>query len=138
MSQKIPNLVIARIFKEYPPDFRKKLMTIRSLILKVAKKSKQIGELEETVKWGEPSYLPKTKNTGTTVRIHWLESKPEQFGIYVNCQTTLIDDFKRKFPGVFKYEGTRAIIFREKDPLPIDELTECIEMALTYHLRKTK
>ncbi len=129
--------MVARTFKEYPVAFRKKLLAVRKLILAVAKSSSAIGELDEALKWGEPSYLPKEKNIGTTIRIHWLKSKPHQYGIYFNCQTTLIADFKKKYAGQFKYEGKRAIILNETDSLPVEQLKGCILMALTYH-KKTK
>ena len=34
------------------------------------------------------------------------------------------------------YEGDRAILLNLDDDLPVDKLKTCIELALTYHLRK--
>ncbi len=133
---KIENQNVATVFNEYPPFFRKRLMALRSLILKTAKSLPEIGELEETLKWGEPSYLPKKKNIGTTVRIHWLESKPHQYALYFNCQTNLILKYKKKYPHLFNYEGNRAVVFTKDDELPVKALKDCIAMALTYHLKK--
>lgn len=127
---------IAEVFQAYPPPFRKKLERLRKIILDVAKNHPEIGELEETLKWGEPSFLPKKKNVGTTVRIHWLKSKPAQCGIYFNCNTTLVSKFRRKFGKTFRYEGRRAIVFGKDDDIPVDEIKECISLALTYHLNK--
>ena len=133
---RIQNYQVAGIFKEYPPVFRTKLEAVRRLILEVVQDYPEIGEIEETLKWGEPSYLPKSKNVGTTVRIHWLKSKPDQYGVYFNCQTKLIPMFKRKYPGLFRYEGKRAIIFSKSEKVPAKELQDCIYMALTYHRNK--
>ena len=46
-------------FSEYPITFRSKLLLLRELIFEVARENKStIGEIEEVLKWGEPSYLP--------------------------------------------------------------------------------
>ena len=66
--------------------------------------------------------------------VHWRKSKPKQYVMNFHCGTTLISDFKAKYPGLFKYNGNRSIIFNEKDSIPTKELTECIKMALTYHV----
>lgn len=95
----------------------------------------KIGKIEETLKWGEPSYRPILKNTGTTVRLSWLKSKPNQYGIYFHCKTSLIKDFKLLFRDKFRYEGKRAIIFDLEDNISKKELKKCISMALTYHLK---
>ncbi|MGH1469223.1 MAG: DUF1801 domain-containing protein [Bdellovibrionales bacterium] len=122
-------------FSEYPIAFRSKLLLLRELIFEVARENKStIGEIEEALKWGEPSYLPVLKKVGTTVRINWLKSKPDQYGIYFHCRTNLIEKFKLIYGDKFIYEGNRAIIFRKKNLVPKKELKQCILMALTYHL----
>ncbi len=135
---KIANAQVNDVFKDYPLAYRKKIKELRSLVLGIASDLSILGGLEETLKWGQPSYLPKKKNIGTTIRIHWLKSKPEQYAIYFNCQTSLVASFKKKFPGVFSFEGKRAIVFKLQDKIPISELSECIQMALTYHLNVKK
>lgn len=132
----ITNSQVAEVFAEYPPVFQKKLKKLRRLILDVSKNHPELGGVEETLKWGEPSYLPRKKNIGTTVRIHWLKSKPDQCGIYFNCNTTLIPRIKRKYGNLFKYEGKRAILFGPDDEIPTNEVKDCVTMALTYHLKK--
>lgn len=42
----------------FQPAVRKKMMKIRSFIFDVARETEGVGELEETLKWGQPSYLP--------------------------------------------------------------------------------
>jgi uncharacterized protein YdhG (YjbR/CyaY superfamily) len=132
---KITNPAVAAVFKAYPKPIREKLMFLRKLILKTAAETVGVGELEETLKWGEPSYLtPKTKS-GSTVRIDWKEKK-NHYAVYFKCTTTLVPAFKKKYPTEFTYEGTRAIVFNEEDRVPVKELADCISLALTYHLRK--
>lgn len=129
------NLAVARTFQGYPNDVRKKLLDLRKLILEVGKELKEHGSIEETLKWGEPSYLITEPRVGTTVRIHWLKSKPNQIGMYFNCQTTLIQDFKNKFGNQFNYEGKRALIFDRNGAVPLKAVKECVRMGLTYHLK---
>ncbi len=31
------------------------------------------------------------------------------------------------------FEGKRAIVFRESDELPVEQLKHCVSLALTYH-----
>lgn len=58
--------------------------------------------------------------------------------MYVHCQTTLLDSFKECFGDTFRYEGNRAIIFSETESIPDAKLSECIALALTYHLEKNR
>jgi hypothetical protein len=58
--------------------------------------------------------------------------------MFVNCQTTIIENFKALFPEEFEYDGTRAILFPVDKKLPVKELTIFISMALRYHLDKNK
>ncbi len=130
---KITNSEVAEVFNQYPKHMREKLMFLRQLIIDTASETEEVGELEETLKWGEPSYLTKT---GSTIRINWKKPKPEQYAMYFHCKTKLIDTFKELYKDVFKFEGNRAIVFNEGDEIPINELKHCISISLTYHRRK--
>ena len=130
---------VAEAFETYPPNMRRKLLALRELIFKTAKTTNGVGEIEETLKWGEPAYLTTQTGSGSTVRIAWKASKPGEYAMYFNCQTSLVETFKTLFPGEFKFEGNRAIVFKESEPIPKDALTFCISTALTYHrLSKVK
>ena len=76
--------------------------------------SEGVGELEETLKWGEPSYLTTESKSGTTIRIDWKPKHPNQYAMYVNCKTTLVDTYRSLFPEL-TYEKNRAIIFGIND-----------------------
>jgi hypothetical protein len=89
-----------------------------------------LGFLEETLKGGQPSYLIKN---GRTVRIDYLSKMPSHFAVYFHCQTILIEVFKEVYGDIFKYEGTRALIFSTDDELAVPELKKCLSMALRYH-----
>ncbi len=90
----------------------------------------EIEVLEETLKWGEPSFLVRR---GSTIRIDWKAEKPNQYGIYFKCTSKLVPTFKVIYNSQFKYEGNRAIIFQMNDEIPEAELKKCISAALTYH-----
>ena len=54
---KIKNPEVATVFETYPKEIKSKLLLLRQLIFDVASKTDGVGELEEALKWGQPSYL---------------------------------------------------------------------------------
>ncbi|MEQ9467606.1 MAG: DUF1801 domain-containing protein [Ekhidna sp.] len=120
---------IQSVFSTYPPQARKKVGHLRSLILETAD---EIGltDLEEALKWGEPSYLTKH---GSTIRIDWKAKTPDQYAMYFKCTSKLVPSFQLAYGDLFNYENTRAIVFKLDDEIPKKELKECIKAALTYH-----
>ena len=120
-------------FASYPKAMQPKLVVLRDLILEVATAIETITELEETLKWGEPSYLVKK---GSTIRIDCKCKTPEQYAIYFKCTSKLVPTFKAVYGDTFTYEKNRAILFHLDEKIPIKELKECIAMALTYHTIK--
>lgn len=132
----VPPPNVAETFDGYPPGIRKKLMTLRALVFDVAEQTRDVGELEESLKWGEPAYITAASKSGSTIRIAWKKARPTQYAMYFNCQTTLVDAFKTMFPTAFKFEGNRALVFDEHDDVPLEALRICVEMALTYRTKK--
>jgi len=127
------NKEVKKVFDNYPQEMREKLMLLRKLVIETASEAEGVTSLEETLKWGEPSYLTKS---GSTIRMDWKKSKPDQYAMYFNCKTKLVDTFKERYKDDFKYENNRAIVFNKNDTIPISELKHCILLALTYHSRK--
>lgn len=127
---------VAAVFENYPPKFRRKLLALRKLILETASSTEGVGEIEETLKWGEPAYLTPQSKSGSTIRIAWKESSPDQYAIHFHCQTSLVATFRDQFPHKFRFEGNRSIVFGLEDPVPTRELSICIATALTYHRNK--
>ena len=136
MERKIVDCKVEAAFNVFPPEIRKKLMRLRMLIFDVAYETEGVGELEETLKWGQPSYLTKKSNSGSTIRIGREKKTEGDYAIYFKCQTSLVATFKELYKNKFRYEGNRAILFSVNDKIPVRELRHCIEMALTYHLNK--
>ena len=130
LVDKIENSDVAEVFDNYPSHIRRKLMFLRQLVFDTASETEGVGVLDETLKWGEPSYLTKG---GSTIRIDWKESRPDQYGIYFHCRTKLVDTFRELYGETFRFDGNRAILFNDDEQLPTDELKHCISLALTYH-----
>ena len=127
---------VAAHFQSYPVHVRDKLLTLRELIFTVAADTEGVGELEETLKWGEPAYLTAQSKSGSTVRMDWKAKRPDQCAIYFNCNTDLIETFRTLFPNDFKFEGRRAIVLNLADRIRMDELAFCLAASLTYHANK--
>ncbi len=134
-AQKIENADVAAVFKSYPPRSRKRLMALRGMILDIAARTDGVGEVQEVLKWGVPSYLTVKPKSGTTIRLH---KRPEDdyATICVHCQTSLISTFREMYPDRFDYDGNRCILLRDDEDIPVDEVAHFIELALTYHKRK--
>lgn len=118
------------VFANYPDHIREKLLNLRRLLLEAADESAEIESVEETLKWGEPSYLTKK---GSTVRMDWKPKTPDQYALYFKCTSKLVSTFKMVFGDLFRYEGERAIIFKQDEKMPEAELKKCMAIALTYH-----
>ncbi|MDM5232811.1 DUF1801 domain-containing protein [Lysinibacillus pakistanensis] len=129
----IENTKVEVVFEQYPKHIQSKLLILRQLIMDTAKEIEDLDHMDETLKWGEPSYITKK---GSTIRIGWKQSSPDQYAMYFNCNTKLVDTFKEVYKDLFHYEGNRAIVFAVNDEIPINELKQCIVLALTYHTRK--
>jgi hypothetical protein len=133
-----PPAAVARVFSGYPPRIRRKLLAVRQLIFQVAADIPGVGNIEETIKWGETAYLTAESKSGSTLRLGWKRSKPTQFAVYFNCNTTLVDTFRTLYSSALRFEGNRAIVFAEDDKVPIVPLSACIAASLTYHRDKAR
>lgn len=126
------NKDIENKFESYPPSIKIKLQELRQLIFNVAKKN-DINDLEETLKWNEPSYKSKE---GSAIRINSKKSDIESYSMYFNCKTKLIETFRELFSDKFTFIGNREIIFQKNETIDKDALKYCILLALTYNKRK--
>jgi Domain of unknown function (DU1801) len=128
---------VADRFASYPPHVRPKMLALRELVLQTAAETPSAGEIEETLKWGEPAYVTKNK-TGSTVRMDWKPKSPTTYALYFNCQTILVESFRTMFPNDFKFEGNRALVLQLDGPLPKDSVALCVAASLTYHVKPSK
>jgi hypothetical protein len=126
---------VAAVFAAYPSKLRSKLMALRELVFDVAERTEGIGPLDETLKWGQPSYLTAATGSGSTVRLDRLK-KEEGYALYFHCQSGLVEQFREQYGDAFRYEGKRALLFSAGERVPAKALRHCVGLALTQHLRK--
>jgi hypothetical protein len=132
MMRAFRNPAVARIFAAYPPGVRRRMLTLRAKIFAVARSIDGVGEIEETLKWGEPAYVTAESKSGSTIRIDWKPSKPDRYAMYFICTTDLVETFRTLYPHEFTYEGNRAITFALDQAITWDSLAFCIGAALTW------
>jgi len=129
---------VAAVFDAYPRPLRSKLLALRRLILDTARTTKGVGALQETLKWGQPSYLTPETGSGSTIRIDRIKSAAGQYAVYFHCQTNLVETFRDLYPDEFSYGGNRCIILNAADDVTEPALRHCVALALTYHLNRRK
>ena len=138
----IADPAVAAVFAAYPKRVQAKLLALRALILETAARTPGVGALEETLKWGQPSYLTRETGSGSTIRIDRVKPGPgedrERYGLYVHCQTTLVSTFRELYRDELSFGGNRSILLDAGRPLPKAALRHCIALALTYHQRAAK
>jgi len=120
---------VEAVFESYPDFVRPKMHFLRALVHESAQEI-QLKSLTETLKWGEPSFVNKK---GSTLRMDWKKKKPEQYAMYFQCTSRLVETFQIVFGDLFNYEGKRAIVFKLDEEIPIEELKKCIKATLRYH-----
>ncbi len=135
LSEHIQPPQVAEKFASYPEHVRVKMNYLRELLLSVASEVEGISKLEESLKWREPSYKVKQ---GSPIRMDWKAKAPDQYALYFNCNTSLVETFRIVYGDLFRYEKNRAIVFSLEETLPEKELKECIRIGLTYQLLKDK
>ena len=123
---------VEAVIAGYPPVVRAALLKLRKIITGTAAKMDSVGALEETLKWGQPSYLAKG---GSTIRIDAVKGDPKRVAVYFICTTDLIATFCELYPEL-DYEGNRAILLDARRKIPEDALRHCVSLALTYRSRR--
>lgn len=125
------NPKVEEIFANYPDFVQGKMQYLRKLVIEAAEETLDVSTIEETLKWGEPSFVTKS---GSTLRMDWKPKMPDQYAMYFQCTSRLVETFRRVYDDKFEYEGNRAIVFHvNQKKIPEVELKECIEATLTYH-----
>jgi len=106
---------------------------LRRLIAEAAAAS-GIGDIVESVKWGQPSFAPARPRVGSSVRIEHRANG--DVGLMFICHTGLVDRFRDIYGDRLRFEANRAIVIGAGDIVPEEEIRHCIAMALTYHLAR--
>lgn len=134
--QPFSDAAVRAVFDRYPHPLRCALLSLRQIIFETACATQVPGGIIETLKWGQPAYLPARPRVGTTVRIDRVKDSDHAYAAYFHCQTQLIAIFGSVYPGTFLFQGRRAILLSTREPMPQDELKHCLAMALTYHVMR--
>ena len=96
-------------------------MRLRELIFDVAAKTKDVGQLEETLKWGEPVYLTSQTKSGSLIRIDAKKTDPSKYAMYFHCQTSLV--------GTFRTTSFRIHFFIKKNRVRGDERSDFVHLS---------
>ncbi len=125
-------------FDAWPRERRRDMLELRSLILEAASDIEAAGGVNETLKWGQPSYLPNRPRTGSTVRIDILNDDPAHYAMFFHCQTSLVSTFRDIYPDEFGFQGNRALLLKHGAAIPEDAVKHCAALAFTYHLDRRR
>ncbi|MEM8690738.1 MAG: DUF1801 domain-containing protein [Pseudomonadota bacterium] len=128
----LPAKILDRI-ASWPEAAQVRLLEIRTIFLDIAAET---GPLSETLKWGEPSWLPAKPRRGTTLRVSWFPETAQEIGIFVHCQTTLSGTMQEIYPDTFRYSGNRGLHNDLNQDLPKEAVAHLAQLAFTYHLKR--
>lgn len=112
-------------------DHANRLTELRDQILAAAKDA-NVAPIEETLKWGQPAFVPPRRD-GTTLR---LGAREDHVALFVHCQTDLVGRWRALFPDAFHYEDNRAVRIPATGEYDRDAFHHLARMALTYHRDK--
>ncbi len=70
---------VASVFDNFPKADRKGLLKLRALIFETAAQTRGVGQLNETLKWGQPAYLTPVSKSGSTIRLGLPKPEVSQF-----------------------------------------------------------
>ncbi len=112
----------------YPGHIKPLILELRNLVFSVVE-DLGLGEIDETLKWGEPSYQVKN---GSPVRIDWKSKYPDKYFLFFHCQTKLVDTFRELYSESLEFEGNRAIVLYVNKDLPKQVIRNCLELAMRY------
>ena len=129
-----PPDLLARI-ETWPDPAQAHFVALRGLVHEVAAAA-NIGQLDESLKWGQPAWRPVRPRVGSTLRVDWSASAPERLMAFVDCKTNLASEMETRFPGQFSNDGRRALGFDLGAPLDRDAVWTLAHLTLTYHRAK--
>jgi hypothetical protein len=118
----------------FPDSTYEAARALVDLINETAAGLPEVGAIEDSLKWGEPSFTPRRKNVGSSVRI--AARNDGKIAMNFICHTGLVERFREIYTGRLEFEGNRTIVVDPARPVQRTELGHCLAMALTYHLQK--
>lgn len=137
ISERTPafaNAAVAAAFEAFPATAYDTALSLRALIFEVAAQTPEAGPIEETLRWGQPSYVTSKTKAGSTLRIG--ATKAGEAAIFAHCGTQIISSYAATFPDMDSIEGNRGVVFACKEDIAPERLQVLIRHGLTYHLQK--
>lgn len=131
MKQPFSSAAARDAFAAFPQPARDALLGVRTLIYDIGA-TLPVGRIEESTKWGQPSYNTPDTKSATPIRLGL--SKAGDPAIFTYCQSSVMGDFRALAPPHLQFDGNRAVHLPVDQPPPLDELTPLIRAALTYRL----
>ncbi len=122
---------IAKVFDGFEPEVGAALLGLRALVFAVAAEIDQVTGVEESLKWGQPSYSPKPK-TGTPIRLG--VTKSGAACLFVHCQTSLVADLEADNAHGLHTIDNRAVVLPKIGAEDHPGLPGFVRAALTYHI----
>lgn len=136
MTPSFSDQAVENKFDTYAKEDRERLMRLRSWLFEEAEKLENCGEVVETLKWGEPAYLTKKPNSGSTIRMNTVKNSPGSVALYFNCNSSLLKEFRQHYENELVLHGDRMVEFPQDQPMSEKTVRHCLALALTYHQRK--
>ena len=131
MLEQVEDPEVREAFMTFPARLRERLLALRALVMEAAADAEV--EVVETLKWGQPSYLPRKPRVGSTLR---LGQVGEDAALFFHCQTTLVEEFRATFGDRLRYQRNRAVLFGPGDVLAPAVIKHCASASLRYHIRR--
>ena len=122
---------IQAAFDAHPAPVRARLLDLRARILDIGA-ALPIGPIEESLKWGQPSYATPQTKAATPIRLG--ATKDGTPAIFTHCQSGVIGQVRAISPPGVTFDGTRALHLPLDSPPPDDIIDALIRTALTYRL----
>lgn len=115
--------------QSFPDEVQGKMEVLRELVHEIAQEEELVTELEETLRWGEPTFI---SNVGTSLRMGWSDKRPDQYGLFVQCSSLVIPTIRAVHADALRYDKNRGVLFQNEEDLPLDLLRPMIHAALVY------
>jgi hypothetical protein len=135
MTQAFTSSAARDALAAFPQPARTTLMAVRAMIFDIAATlppHHHVGRVEESTKWGQPSYATPDTKSATPIRLGL--SKAGDPAIFTHCQSTVMRDFRDLAAPNLNFDGNRAVYLPNNYPPKLDEFAPLIRAALTYRL----
>lgn len=132
VQREFSNSMVAAKFDSCSPLARRRLLRLRELAFETAANLAGVGDLVESLKWGQPSYST-IDRLGSTFRLDEVRNSGGDCAVYFLCQTSLVAGFRDQFGDALAFEGNRAICLASDRAYDEAAITNCMAQAMNYY-----